>query len=321
MLNNKFILFAVIALFSLGCQKKNLKAGLEKISDFGDNPGKLRAFYHEPENPTENMPLMVVLHGCNQRAREAADLTDWNNLADIYGFYVLYPEQKTTNNGSRCFNWFLEKDYTKNSGENESIKNMILTVQNDFKLDPSRTYITGLSAGAAMSMIMIADYPEMFDGAAIMSGGPFKSAGKVKESYNALAGKIDKTPQEWGDLVREENPKYSGDYPPIMVFHGKKDLVVDFKNSNEIIEQWSNVLGISLDNKTTTNPETDITRIAYLDDLQSEVIVSIEVDKMGHALLVDPGNEIDQGGGKGVFAEDINYFSSYWVGKQFGLIP
>lgn len=310
-----------LSIFLLGCQKKNIKAGLEKYSDFGDNPGKLRCYYHVPDNATSNMPLMVVLHGCNQKAREAAELTDWNKLADIYGFYVLYPEQKTSNNGSRCFNWFLEKDYTKNSGENESIKNMIISVQDKFSTDPTRTYITGLSAGAAMSMIMIADYPELFDGAAVLSGGPFKSAGKLKDSYNALAGKIDKTPQEWGDLVREENPSYTGEYPNLMVFHGKKDLVVDFKNSNEIIEQWSNVLGISLDNNVSTNPETDITRIAYLDDMQNERIVSIEVDNMGHALLVDPGSDIDQGGGKGVFAEDKNYFSSYWIGKQFGLIP
>lgn len=310
-----------LSIFLLGCQKKNIKAGLEKYSDFGDNPGKLRCYYHVPDNATSNMPLMVVLHGCNQKAREAAELTDWNKLADIYGFYVLYPEQKTTNNGSRCFNWFLEKDYTKNSGENESIKNMIISVQDKFSTDPTRTYITGLSAGAAMSMIMIADYPELFEGAAVLSGGPFKSAGKLKDSYNALAGKIDKTPQEWGDLVREENPNYTGEYPNLMVFHGKKDLVVDFKNSNEIIEQWSNVLGISLDNNVSTNPETDITRIAYLDDMQNERIVSIEVDNMGHALLVDPGGDIDQGGGKGVFAEDKNYFSSYWIGKQFGLIP
>ncbi len=310
-----------LSIFLLGCQKKNIKAGLEKYTDFGDNPGKLRCYYHVPDNATSNMPLLVVLHGCNQKAREAAELTDWNKLADIYGFYVLYPEQKTSNNGSRCFNWFLEKDYTKNSGENESIKNMIISVQDKFSTDPTRTYITGLSAGAAMSMIMIADYPELFDGAAVLSGGPFKSAGKLKDSYNALAGKIDKTPQEWGDLVREENPSYTGEYPNLMVFHGKKDLVVDFKNSNEIIEQWSNVLGISLDNNVSTNPETDITRIAYLDDMQNERIVSIEVDNMGHALLVDPGSDIDQGGGKGVFAEDKNYFSSYWIGKQFGLIP
>ena len=317
----KLIVLLIIGTLSIGCQKKNLKSGLEKIKDFGDNPGKLRAFYHEPDNSSSNMPLLVVLHGCNQRAREAADLTDWNKLADTYGFYVLYPEQKTTNNGSRCFNWFLEKDYTKNSGENESIKNMVTHVQDDFQIDKSRTYITGLSAGALMSMIMIADYPEMFDGAAIMAGGPFKAVEKVKESVDALAGKIDKTPEEWGDLVREENPDFTGEYPKIMVLHGKNDLVSNFKNSNEVIDQWSNVLGISLDDKTTTNPETDITRIAYTDAQMNEVIVSIEVDKMGHAIAVDPGNGIEQGGKKGVFAEDKDFFSSYWIGKYFGLIP
>ena len=34
--------------------------------------------------------MVVVLHGCSQGANSAAQLTGWNNLADEYGFYVLY---------------------------------------------------------------------------------------------------------------------------------------------------------------------------------------------------------------------------------------
>lgn len=314
-------LFLSLTLFSQCSKEDEILPEMNEISFFGDNPGKLDAYLHIPPNAVPGMPLMIVLHGCSQTAKDAAELTGWNELADSYGFYVLYPEQKVINNGSRCFNWFLEKDYQKNSGENASIKNMMSYVQAKYHLNALETYITGLSAGAAMSTIMIADYPELFKGAAVLSGGPYKSAENIAGSFGALAGNVDKSPEEWGDLVRAVNPAYQGTYPKLMIFHGKNDAIVDFKNCNELIEQWSNVLNISMTDTSVTHPQTDIARIAYLDALQVEQIIAIEVDNMGHALLVDPGSGVDQGGGKGIFAEDKNYFSSYWIAKQFDLVP
>lgn len=43
-----------------------------------------------------DMPLVVMMHGCQQSAEEFAQGTRINLLADRFGFAVLYPEQSKT---------------------------------------------------------------------------------------------------------------------------------------------------------------------------------------------------------------------------------
>ena len=304
------------------CKKKNYEeAGLSKLENFGNNEGNLLGYYHTPIGATSNMPLLIVLHGCTQNALEVAQLSDWNKLADEYGFYVLYPEQKTINNATKCFNWFQVQDNEKDKGENASILEMITQIQSRFNTNTQQTYITGLSAGGAMSMVMISAYPDKFQGAAIMSGGPFKAANSVFASVSALRGDVDKTPQEWGDLVRNENPNYTGSYAKLSVFHGQQDNIVNFKNSTEVVEQWANVLGLNLQDRLESFPATDIRQLDYFDSNNEVLITKFEIDNMKHALAINPGTGVEEGGQEGQFGEDKDFFSSYWAAKFFGLIP
>ena len=56
-----------------------------------------------------------------------------------------------------------------------------------------------------------------------------------------MVGMISKSPEDWGDLVRAENPNYKGKYPELVVFHGGIDPVVSTNNSNQLIKQWTNI--------------------------------------------------------------------------------
>ena len=316
-----FLFIALLLSFS-SCKKKNYKeAGLTKLENFGDNEGNLLGYYHAPIGATSNMPLLVVLHGCSQNALEVALLSDWNKLADEYGFYVLYPEQRTINNSSKCFNWFQPIDNEKDKGENSSILEMITKMQTDFNLNVQQTFITGLSAGGAMTMVMISVYPDVFEGAAIMSGLPYKSANNVFTSGSALRGDVDKTPQEWGDLVRNENPTYLGPYAKLTVFHGEQDNIVNFQNCTEIVEQWANVLDLNLQDRIESYPTSDIRKLEYFDANNNILISKFEIDNMNHSLSINPGDAIDEGGVEGQYGKDKDFFSSYWVAKFFNLIP
>ncbi len=316
------VLLIVIVTFSfLSCKKRKYeRKDLHSMDDFGGNEGNLRAFYYEPVNATPNMPLVVVLHGCSQTALGVSKLTEWNVLADRYGFYVLYPEQKRVNNASKCFNWFQNKDNEKGRGECASIMNMIGEMNSKFDVDLASVFVTGMSAGGAMSMVMISTYPASFKGASIMSGGPYKGAEGLSESYKALRGKITKSEEEWGDLVRSQNVGYTGPYAKVVIFHGIKDNTVDFNNSSEIVKQWTNVMGIGQDNMETNDITDDIKVLDYK-DLNGDVCVKkYEIANMGHQLSIDPGESEEQGGGNGVFAKDKNFFSTFWTAKYFGLI-
>jgi poly(3-hydroxybutyrate) depolymerase len=101
------------------------KTELTEVTAFGSNPGNLKMYMYAPANVPDNAPLVVVLHGCTQNANEYAERTQWNRLAERFGFIVIYPEQQVVNNVLFCFNWFFPADASRDKGESLSIKQMI----------------------------------------------------------------------------------------------------------------------------------------------------------------------------------------------------
>src|SRR5262249_26346657 len=132
---------------------------LEEIDGFGSNPGNLRMFRYVPPRLMANPALVVVLHGCTQTAAGYDLGAGWSTLADRYGFVLLFPEQQQSNNPNRCFNWFQTGDIQRGEGEALSIRQMVERMVSDTGIDRSRVFITGLSAGGAMTSVMLACYP------------------------------------------------------------------------------------------------------------------------------------------------------------------
>lgn len=299
-------------------------AQLTEVTDFGQNPGNLEMTLYLPEkekDSVEKMPLVVALHGCSQNSKTMAEQAGWNELADKYHFAVLYPDQKRVNNGSNCFNWFELEDIQPVTGETESIMNMLRYTLVNYEIDSNAVYVYGLSAGAAMSVSLMANYPDLFVAGAIFAGGAYKLATTKGVGLKAMMKVIDKTPQEWGELV---NPNHNAIvFPKLIVCHGEKDKTVDIQNSYELIEQWTNLC------ETDTIPDTVyrqfegcevVDKWIYTDSLRAEKVVFYKIKDLGHALPVDPGTGERQGGETGVFAKDIDFFSTYYVAKDFGLI-
>ena len=299
------------------------QSGLREIENFGPNPENLFFFIHAPKIKTEKMPLVVALHGCNQDVATIPWQSGWNKLADENGFCVIYPQQRFLNNPSSCVNWFNEKDVSKNSGESGSIKHMIDFVCDSFSIDRSKIFAYGLSAGAAMTAVVMADSPETFNGGAILAGGPYKMATNVLSAMSAMMSAKNKSSKEWGELILNQNPDYKGKYPRVILVHGKNDKVVNIKNSYELVKQWAYVL------QTDTVPTKQIPsfqnnkyveRKSYLNKEKEEQIIFYEIDGLGHALPVDPGEGTFKGGQTGLFAVDKDFFSTYWIAKDFGIL-
>jgi poly(hydroxyalkanoate) depolymerase family esterase len=296
----------------------------EEIMDFGLNPGNLSLFYYAPKNIKPNAPMVVVLHGCGQGATAAAELTGWNKLAEEYGFYVMYPQQHFPNNPQHCFNWFKNNEIERGKGECESIKQMVDYMLKKFKIDNTAIFVTGMSAGGAMSTVMIATQPGMFKAAAIFAGGPYKPGSNIFSSSGSMVWGVNKTPEEWGDLVWRQNPAFKEKYPRVLIFHGTKDPVVNFRSAHEIVEQWTYLhnadsVPTTIDSAYLGAP--DVTRFAYQNKEREEAVVFYKVNDLGHALPVNPGECGNEGGKTGVFATDKNFYSTYYTACEFGLIP
>ncbi len=215
------------------------------------------------------------------------------------------------------------KDITRGSGEVHSIKEMIDYMNANFNTDSSRVFVAGLSAGAAMAVALAACYPEDVNAAAIFAGAPYKVARNPFEAMFAFWLPPNKSPQKWAKRVLKQNPNYTGEYPRMIVFHGRLDFVVSIRNSYELVQQWTAL------HKTDVKPEKkerpfnnnpDITRLAYNDAENKEVVVLYIIKGLGHALALKPGVKDDEGGKTGMFAKDKNFHSTWWTARDFGLL-
>jgi poly(3-hydroxybutyrate) depolymerase len=170
---SRLVFVAALALAVPGLARS---AETRQVADFGPNPGNLRMYERVPDGLPAGTSLVVALHGCTQAAAGYDDESGWAGLADRFRFALLLPEQQKANNDALCFNFFRDEDNRRGQGEAASIRSMIATMVAKHGLDPSRVYVTGLSAGGAMTAVMLAAYPDMFAGGAIIAGVPYGCA-------------------------------------------------------------------------------------------------------------------------------------------------
>lgn len=297
---------------------------LQVIDDFGSNPGNLKMFFYTASvNDTSSKPLVIVLHGCSQNASDVAKLSGWNKIASQQNFVVLYPQQKALNNPNLCFNWFNKNDITKGEGECESIFQMIEYARKHLHINAERVYITGLSAGAAMSTVMISTYPDRFQSAAIFAGGPYGMAHGAIDAFKMMEGKLNFSQKTLIEQVKNQNPNYVGKYPSLIIYQGLNDNIVDYKNADLLIRQWTGVLDTDTipDNiQISFNGIKDITRIEYYCKPNLTCVWYYMINNLGHKLLIKPGSEAEEGGQLGLFGADKGFHSTFQTAKDFGLI-
>jgi poly(hydroxyalkanoate) depolymerase family esterase len=255
---------------------------LREITTFGTNPGNLRVFAHVPAGIGPRPALVVALHGCTQSARSYAHGTGWCDVADRQGFVVIYPEQQSANNSKNCFSWFLPADTARGGGEALSIRQMIAWAVDEYGIDRSRIFVTGLSAGGAMASAMLAAYPEVFAGGAIIGGLPYGSAANVQEAFDAMFNDRAPSARALGDRVRAAS-NHRGEWPRISVWHGSADAVVKPSNAEHIVSQWLNVQGLQRE-PSELEHGARYTRRVWNDSHGEPQLEAYSVAGMGHGV-------------------------------------
>lgn len=201
--------------------------------------------YLPPVVDASPVPLVVMLHGCQQTAKEFAQGTRMNVLADQEGFAVLYPQQSESANAYRCWNWY-EELAQAGSGEAALIVATIAQVSAQHRIDPSRVYVVGLSAGASMAMILAIHYPHLIAAVGLHSGVVFGAANTPMAGLGFMRR---------GSLGAPENAVHSAIGGssvlgmPAVLIHGDRDHVVHPVNLEQLVTQFK-VLNPSIANST-----------------------------------------------------------------------
>ncbi len=179
---------------------------------------------------TTSVPLLVALHGCHQDPISFAASTRLDNLADRHQFVLVLPQQPVVANVQRCWNWYRSEHQTAAAGEPAvliGIVNRMIAESADWRIDASRVYAVGLSAGGAMALTVAASLPSMFAAVAVHSAPPFGSARGPNEALAAMRG-----------ATSIPAPQTRTALPPLIVFQGGRDAVVSSVNGQRVVEQW-----------------------------------------------------------------------------------
>ena len=292
-------------------------AALTEVTSFGSNPGNLKMFKYVPAGLPAHAPLVVALHGCAQSAAAYDDETGWQKFADRWQFALLLPQQQSGNNATSCFNFFEPGDIQRGQGEPLSIKQMVDRMLADHGGDPARIYVTGLSAGGAMTEVMLATYPDVFAGGAVVAGIPYGCANGMTAAFSCMNPGSDLTPAQWGAKVRAAS-SWTGPWPIVSIWHGASDTTVRPTNATESLEQWTDVHGIDrtpdVEDTIAGNPHK-----VYKDSSGATRVETVLITGMGHGTPVDPGTGETQCGTAGAYILDVNVCSTYYIGRFWGL--
>lgn len=184
-----------------------------------------------PARPQPTPALLVMLHGCTQSPDDFAAGTRMNALAEAHGFLVAYPEQPSSANPSRCWNWFNAADQQRDSGEPALIAGIVAEVAARHGVDGQRIFVAGLSAGAAMAVILGQTHPELFAAVGVHSGLPYGSAHDIPSALAAMKGGRGRAGKAAAARGRATQAVRT------IVFHGDRDHTVQASNGAEVARQ------------------------------------------------------------------------------------
>ncbi|HLO64676.1 MAG TPA: PHB depolymerase family esterase [Azonexus sp.] len=194
-------------------------------------PRRYRLYQPSGVRHNERLPLLVMLHGCRQDAEALAASSRMNRIAARERFYVLYPEQDLLANAQRCWNWYDTRS-GRAQAEVHSIAAAIDQVSLRHAIDGRRVALAGISAGAAMAVLLATRHPERFRAVVMHSG---IAPGVAHSSASALQAMVGQgvPPSPLPTLARNVR------LPPLLVIHGAADPVVAPRNGAEAALRWA----------------------------------------------------------------------------------
>jgi len=193
-------------LSSINSCGKHFRPGYEKF----EHNGRIREFiYFAPGDLPNEAPLVVVLHGFTDNAKNIMKFSEMNELAEENKFAVVYP-QGTKDLNSNTF-WNVGYDFHSGitTDDVDFIVKLVQYLQAEYSLSVNNTFLTGMSNGGEMCFLLACRYPGVFKAAAPVAGTmllSFFNNSSPSDPIPLLAvfGTNDKITNYYGDITNKE---------------------------------------------------------------------------------------------------------------------
>jgi poly(hydroxyalkanoate) depolymerase family esterase len=246
---------------------------------------RMRYWLYVPDQASGPMPLVVMLHGCDQSATLFAEGTRMNQAAQKRGFAVLYPQQSVSAHPHRCWKWY-DRATQQGGGDVSVIVGIVHKVMGQYPVDAARMYIAGLSAGAGMANIVALSHPELFAAVGMHSGPLFGAGhspvGALGVMKHGASGRVDSAISE----VLAARPAFPS--MPTILIQGEDDDVVRAVNHAHLTRQAMQLNRLQHDTPPTVTdkPGTSRTRAYRVHDLyagRTLMLRAIRIAGLKHA--------------------------------------
>jgi poly(hydroxyalkanoate) depolymerase family esterase len=279
----------VVAVGGVALSPPAAAASLVEVADFGSNPGGMRMHVYAPDTRPANPAIVVAMHGCGGSGPGFYSGSEFASLADRYGFVVIYPTATQQAGFGNCFDVWSEASKRRGGGSDPvSIMSMVTYAQRTYGGDPQRIFATGSSSGGMATNALLALYPDVFAAGAAFMGVPFNCFANAADfppaTSQCTGGAMNRTPQQWGDAVRQAYPGYTGPRPRVQLWHGTNDTLIPYQLLQEAIEQWTNVFGLSQTPTSTDTPQANWNRRRYADPSGTARVEAYSIQGAGHSL-------------------------------------
>lgn len=240
----------------------------------------------------EPLPLVVMLHGCQQTAADFAAATRLNELAERKGFAVLYPQQSSTSDRNRCWHWY-KRSTQQGQGDVALVAAMVRQIQVKNRFDVSRTYVAGLSAGAGLAALLALNHPDLIAAVGLHSAPVFGTADSAISGFSVMQrGSTSHSAAAHRLLAADTGLAHKGGLPAMLI-HGDHDAVVRCVNLNQLEQQFRIINAGAITQPTPVrksypgretgrSPRHAYTTVSYAGGRKPQV-VTCKISGLGHA--------------------------------------
>jgi poly(hydroxyalkanoate) depolymerase family esterase len=213
----------------------------------GSRDRQYQVFVPSTYTGRESVPMVMILHGCRQTDVNMINETRFKDIAERDNFIVVYPFI-TSYDGLRdtnCWGFFLDEHIHKGAGEVEDLHQIALRVEAEFRIDPNRRYVTGLSSGAGMAVALAVAQSDYFASAGSVEGLPYSETAFAVGFFCLNPGTFKPVSADVVAMKKEQNEPEEQRPVPIMAIHSRNDCVVNILGSENIRDSWIRRYGLS----------------------------------------------------------------------------